>query len=137
MTRLHEIVLQYNVLYCGWKGVQEAKLYRNTKWYCDRKARQLGKCWARRRGRWGVGAAGKRQLGVGADGRASERARAAGKLQLGASAGAWQRRAGRTAGLAAGLATGCALGVRGLFSIRIDSVLFQSRFLDIVREPGS
>ena len=93
--------------------------------------------WALGRWRWGVGAAGKRQLGVGADGRASERARAAGKRQLGASAGAWQRRAGRTAGLAAGLATGCALGVRGLFSIRIDSVLFQSRFLDIVREPGS
>ena len=37
MTRLHEIVLQYNVLYCGWKGVQEAKLYRNTKLYCDRR----------------------------------------------------------------------------------------------------
>ena len=37
MTRLHEIVLQYNVLYCGWKGVQETKWYRNTKLYCDRR----------------------------------------------------------------------------------------------------
>ena len=36
-----------------------------------------------------------------------------------------------------GLATGCALGALGLFSIRFDSVLFLSRFLDIIREPGS
>ena len=45
--------------------------------------------------------------------------------------------AGSAAGGARGLATGCALGALGLFSIRIDSVLFLSRFLDIVRELGS
>ena len=63
---------------------------------------------ARRRGRWARG-------------------RALGARQAGA------RRAGRAA-WAPGLALGCALG---LFSIRFDSVLFLSQFLDIVREPGS
>ena len=32
---------------------------------------------------------------------------------------------------------GCALGALGLFLTLFDSVLFLSRFLDIVREPGS
>ena len=44
---------------------------------------------------------------------------------------------GRPRSWARGLATGCALGALGLFSIRIDSVLFLSRFLDIVHEPAS
>ena len=30
-----------NGLYCGWKGCRRQKLYRNTKLYGDRKARQL------------------------------------------------------------------------------------------------
>ena len=137
MTRLHEIVLQYNVLYCGWKGVQEAKLYRNTKLYCDRKARQLGRRWARRRGRLGTqvdGRAGGRRAAAGRRRRRATAARgkrAAGARQraVGARPGRWAR--GRAC---CGLALGFALG---LFSIRIDSVLFLSRFLDIVREPGS
>ena len=32
---------------------------------------------------------------------------------------------------------GCALGALSLFLARFDSILFLSRFLDIVREPGS
>ena len=32
---------------------------------------------------------------------------------------------------------GCALGTLSLFLARFDSVLFMSRFLDIVCEPGS
>ena len=57
---------------------------------------------------------------------AARGARVAGRDRgsLGARPGRWAR----------GLATGCALG---LFSIRFDSVLFLSRFLDIIREPGS
>ena len=90
MTRLHEIVLQYNVLYCGWKGVHEAKLYRNTKLFCDRKARQLG-----RRGRWGVQAWALGRAGLGALARRRTDARVAGEQQLGVGAGGRQRRAGR------------------------------------------
>ena len=50
---------------------------------------------------------------------------------------AWGARAGAAGSWARGLATGCVLGALDLFLIRIDSVLFMSRFLDIVREPGS
>ena len=41
-------------------------------------------------------------------------------------------RPGRAAG-----PVGCALGALSLFLARFDSVLFLSRFLDIIREPGS
>ena len=60
-------------------------------------------------------------------------------LQAGSArqAGAGRSRSARPGRWARGLATGCALGALGLFSIRFDSVLFLSRFLDIVREPGS
>ena len=72
---------------------------------------------ARRRGRWGAQAwtLGRARQGV-----------------VGARPGRWAR--GRAC---CGLALGCALDALALFSIRIDSVLFLSRFLDIVREPGS
>ena len=46
----------------------------------------------------------------------------------GARQGAWP---GRAAG-----PVGCALGALSLFWARFDSVLFLSRFLDIVREPS-
>ena len=55
--------------------------------------------------------------------------------------GCGSRRGAREVGLAGrqarGLALGCALGELSLFSIRFDSVLFLSQFLDVVREPGS
>ena len=74
----------------------------------------------RRHGRAGRWAWARRALGVGARGaRRGRPGRAAW-----ACGAPWAR----------GLATGYALG---LFSIRFDSVLFLSRFLDIVREPGS
>ena len=72
------------------------------------------------------GAAGSRAAGArGEHGRArSARGRAG--WAAGARPGRW----------AHGLALGCALSALSLFSIRFDSVLFLSRFLDIVREPG-
>ena len=77
----------------------------------------------------GVGARGERHdmgaAGARTDAQARDRARQA--CGLGTGHAAWAR----------GLATGCALGALGLFSIRIDSVLFPNRFLDIVREPDS
>ena len=60
-------------------------------------------------------------------------ARAAGARQ-GRGRGAGSARPGPWA---RGLATGSALDALGLFSARFDSILFLSRFLDIVREPGS
>ena len=76
-------------------------------------------------GHAGQGAAGARQgTGLAGGRSAGGRHEAHG---LGAGRAAW----------ASGLATGCALGALGLFSIRFDSVLFLSQFLDIVREPGS
>ena len=67
---------------------------------------------------------------------------ACGKLRL-RGAGRHRRAAGRHVawqgarpGRAAG-PVGCALGALSLFLARFDSVLFLSRFLDIVREPGS
>ena len=78
----------------------------------SRRVQALGKR-ARRR-RWATAARGAPAAGRGAHG-------------LGARGTGWAR----------GLATSCALGALGLFSLRIDSVLFLSRFLDIVREPDS
>ena len=77
--------------------------------------------------RWQAGRAGERQLG------------GSGAPQLGGSGArgsSGRARQGRAA-WAHGLATGYALSALGLFSIRIDSVLFLIRFLDIVREPDS
>ena len=82
---------------------------------------------ARRRACWG--AQGGRQVGcaAGLGVRAAGGAQVRGARQAGGARG----RPGRWV---RGLATGCALG---LFSVRFDSVLFLSRFLDIVHEPGS
>ena len=98
--------------------------------------------WARRQalgsGRWG----GRRKR---APRRQTRRgARSAGGAQVRGASGSDARGtrqapclgAGRAA-CARGLAKGCALGAHSLFSIRFDSVLFLSRFLDIIREPGS
>ena len=105
-----------------------------------------------KRGRWaGAGRAGARawargralqaagRAGVERSGRAGVRSGTAGRAGSWV-AGARQRAAGARAGRAGwarGLALGCALGALGLFSIHFDSVLFLSRFLDVVREPGS
>ena len=96
-----------------------------------------GACCRRSRRRRGAGV-GARGAGRG---RAGRWAWARGALGVGAR-GARRGRPGRAAwacgaAWARDLATGCALGALGLFSIRFDSVLFLSRFLDIVREPGS
>ena len=73
---------------------------------------------------------------------AARRGRAGARgAQAGARAdarGSQQGRAGRTAwALGSRAGQGCALGALSLFSTRFDSVLFLSRFLDVVREPGS
>ena len=86
-------------------------------------------------GRWAgragpAGRAGKWQAQAQASGSRRGRARRArgrASWAAGARPGRWAR----------GLATGCVLGALGLFSIRFDSVLFLSQFLDIIREPGS
>ena len=71
-------MLQYSVLYCN--RLQEAKLYRNTKLYCDSglggwasgwRARRAGAC------RWQRGAAGAGRAGV--SGRAGAGGRAGGR----------------------------------------------------------
>ena len=67
--------------------------------------------------------AGARRHGCAASGRWAARAR--GKQARGA-------RPGRAAG-----PVGCAFGALSLFLARFDSILFLSRFLDIVREPDS
>ena len=97
--------------------------------------------WARRRqarGR-GAGRAGGRRAGGRGAGRAGSR-RADGRQQGAGRAGHAQQGRGLGAGRAAWacwLALCCALGALCLFSIRFDSVLFLSQFLDVVREPGS
>ena len=89
---------------------------------------QACKCWVRK---WGAGA---QQAGRAAgEARGKHGARQAG-LVAGRGRHARLARPGRWV---RGLATGYALGALGLFSVRFDSVLFLSRFLDIVREPGS
>ena len=96
-------MLQYSVLYCN--RLQEAKLYRNTKLYCDSglgAGRWLGAqagCWACRRQ-----ARGRQAAARGARGACAARARP----------GRWAR----------GLALGSALGALGPFSIRFDSFFF-------------
>ena len=70
-------------------------------------------------------------MGAGVGGRQARGARQAGSAVQARAEHAGYEQPGRWA---RGLATGCALT---LFSIRIDSVLFLSRFLDIVLKPGS
>ena len=92
-------MLQYSVLYC--KRLQEAKLYRNTKLYCDNglgAGRWLGAGWtlAGRAGGMGAGAlgdtgAGARGAGCGAQGVRSRGA-------AGARPGRWARGLGTQAG---------------------------------------
>ena len=68
------------------------------------------------------------------------RAQAAGSRRAGRWAargvGALRARQGTRSGHAVG-PVGCALVALSLFLARFDSVRFLSRFLDIVREPGS
>ena len=100
-------------------------------------ARRRGRWGAQARvlGRWGVQQALRCAAGRWARGRA---AGARGAWQAGAGRAASRRWAcGARAAWARGLALGCALGALDLFSIRFDSVLFLSRFLNVVREPGS
>ena len=100
--------------------------------------------WARRQalgsGRWGAGAAGararRRQTRRGARSVGGAQVRGAGSSDARGTRQAPCLGAGRAA-CARGLAKGCALSAHSLFSIRFDSVLFLSRFLDIIREPGS
>ena len=115
-------------------------LCRNAKLYCDRKARQLDSAQAGVHGlagRYGEGRVGDRRAGGRPEGCARQGA-AAGAGACGAS---WARLAGwQERGLGAGRA-GWPWAVHSVhsayFSIRFDSVLFMSQFLDIVREPGS
>ena len=64
-------------------------------------------------------------------------ARRWGAQGAGAAVGARARGAHGAQALGPRAGQGCALGALGLFFTRFDSVLFLSRFLDIVREPGS
>ena len=143
-------VLQYTTLYCGmrhgclccktggcvvtrrWAGALGARL--------GARGAQAGAGSALGAQAAGAGARRERH-GVGSQGRA-ERRRVRGSrrgIRAGpARPGYWARGLGaRHAAWVHGLATGCALGLLGLFSIQFYSVLFLSRFLDIVREPGS
>ena len=62
----------------------------------------------------------------------------AGRATRGAGRAGCRRAAWAHLGTQAGLwAVGCALDALSLFLIRFDSVLFLSKFLDIVRERGS
>ena len=72
--------------------------------------------------------AARRWARRGAVGRAGAQGRAGGRRTL-------ARAQARSLGARAG--QGCALSALGLVLARFDSVLFLSRFLDIVREPGS
>ena len=97
--------------------------------YCPLSIRQAA--WARR----AVGARGGWRGGSWACGRhgRARQTRGAWGVGRGRASGARQgARPGRAAG-----PVGCALGALSLFLARFDSVLFLSRFLDIVREPGS
>ena len=154
-----ETVLQYSLV--GSRFVSQYKLYcelgeglgRDTAWAgagrCDTalgvatrpgaQQAQVGAEACRRQGRADAGARGERVAG-GRQAQAGVAPAVCGRW-VGAQARgrALQGRAGRAgrAAWARGLAAGWALGALGLFSIRFDSVLFLSRFLDIVREPGS
>ena len=75
MTRLHEIVLQYNVLYCGWKGGAGGKIVLQYKNCIATEG--LG-CWAQQ----ALGAQGAGRAGAGmlqADRRAARAERAGGR----------------------------------------------------------
>ena len=76
----------------------------------------------------GMGTRGRCSTQEGRAGHAGARARALQQVRGARGTQAWVR-PGRAVG-----PVGCALG---LFLTRFDSVLFLSRFLDIVREPGS
>ena len=105
-----------------------------------------------RRAGWGAGlGAGGRWAQAGA-GRATRKGRAQARGALGARAlggmgargaaghAGRSRARGAQQGARPGCAArpvGCALGALSLFLARFDSVLFLSRFLDIVREPDS
>ena len=78
--------------------------------------------------------AGRRRAGRARGRRAAAGASARGARGAGVAAGRAQQGSGRRAAWARGLATGCALGALDLFSIRFDSVLFLSQFLDIIRD---
>ena len=96
-----------------------------------RAERAGGRAWALG---WALQAAGRGRGAQLAGGRAEQEAAGVrGARQAGLRR--WAR--GARAAWARELATGCALGALGLFSIRFDSVLFLSWFLDIIREPGS
>ena len=89
--------------------------------------------WACRQGR-----SGGRRVGVR---RRARRWQGLAGTARGLRAGVRQALAGRWARVAWALGArpgqGCALGTLGLFLTRFDSILFLSRFLDIVCEPGS
>ena len=131
-----QIVLQYSL---GQPVSQDGRLCRDTALGAQgtRGARRLAwgavgaqACGAhcRRSGR-AAGAAGARGARQQARARGAREAGLAGRQARGLGAGhaAWER----------GLALGCALDALGLFFARFDSVFFLSKFLDIVREPGS
>ena len=116
---------------------QDRQLCRETAlgagWACaGRTAGAGGRAWGARAGAAGNWARGRN----GRTSAAGVRSRQQQAQQARGARGAGGLVPGRAA-WARGLATGCALDALGLFSIRIDSVLFTSQFLDIVREPGS
>ena len=124
-----------NTLYCI--AEKRAQLY-CRRLGCREIVSQYKNCIVTRQGTWAglycnTATALATRRWAGAGGAAGRAGRARGAQVAGR---ARQARAGRVA-WARGLATGCALDALCLFSIRIDSVLFLSRFLDIVREPGS
>ena len=82
----------------------------------------------------GRGAVGAWAQAVGA--RGAWRAGGWGARRHGRATGSRWAQQGSRPGRAAG-PVGCALGALSLFLARLDSILFLSRFLDIVREPGS
>ena len=137
ITEIRDELYCKTVLYCGWKGCrrQNRIAIQNCIVTAGMGAGQALGAAGARQGLWRAARAhSMRRQALRHAGTRGVRCRA----RQGA-AGARQARglgAGRTA-WACGLALGCALGALGLFSIRIDSVLFLSQFLDIVREPGS
>ena len=131
------------------KEKKKKNLVQNLKWATAHLSRRLGarRVGARLGARASTGLAGGRLATLGRVGRAAAGgtgARGYGGTQAGLTGArarqqargapgtqAWAR-LGRVAG-----PVGCALGALSLFLARFYSVLFMSRFLDIVREPGS
>ena len=93
----------------------------------------------RRRGRAAGAGVGAGACAGRADGRGRGRTRRRTWCTRQADAGLRPAAAGARGARFLGALAGCgwALSALGLFSIRFDSVLFMSQFLDIVREPGS